>query len=176
MKESTFEKYKLVVDEWFINGFNGTKAYQKYYPKVSDEAADASFRNILGKTRVKEYKHKKHEEIKQAAKMTLEKAVQQISEIATFDIAECYNENGSLKSIHDIPKHIRTSISGIKVTEEFEGFGKDRESTGFTKELKIINKLDAYEKLMKHLGGYEKHQEGKKVSERVIINMSDHKK
>ena len=47
MKQSTIDKYKLVIDEWFVNGWNGTKAYLKYYPNSSDETAATEFYKIL---------------------------------------------------------------------------------------------------------------------------------
>ena len=53
--EKTLNKYKLVIDEYFVNGFNGTKAYQKFYPESSDETADSNFRSILGNTRIESY-------------------------------------------------------------------------------------------------------------------------
>lgn len=59
MKDETFKKYCLVIDEWFVNGFNGTKAYLKFYPDSSYESADASFRDILEIPRMKEYKETK---------------------------------------------------------------------------------------------------------------------
>ena len=55
MTEKTFNKYKLVVDEYFINGFNGTKAYQKFYPKSSENTADVGFREVYGNLRIKTY-------------------------------------------------------------------------------------------------------------------------
>ena len=55
MKESTFEKYKLVVDEYLVNGFNGTKAYQNFYTDSSDETAKVNFSKILTITNVSEY-------------------------------------------------------------------------------------------------------------------------
>lgn len=56
MKDSTFKKYCLVVDEWFINGFNGVKAYLKFYPNVSPETASVEFYRILRIPKIKEYK------------------------------------------------------------------------------------------------------------------------
>lgn len=81
MKQSTFEKYCLVVDEWFVNGFNGTKAYQKYYPNASDENAEASFRKILGNTRVAEYAQNKRETISEKSQFTHESLVNDLIEI-----------------------------------------------------------------------------------------------
>ena len=65
MKDSTFKKYCLVVDEWFVNGFNGTKAYLKFYPEASYDAAKSEFSKILTIPNIKEYK-----ETKQANKST----------------------------------------------------------------------------------------------------------
>ena len=72
MQDKTFQKYKLVVDEWFINGFNGTKAYQKYYPKATYESADVSVRQLLEKPRIKDYMASKSKNVSEKAGITLE--------------------------------------------------------------------------------------------------------
>jgi phage terminase small subunit len=81
MKESTFKKYCLVVDEWFINGFNGTKAYQKYYPESDYESADASFRKILENTRIKEYKESKQNKTSSTLQITLERQILELEDL-----------------------------------------------------------------------------------------------
>lgn len=55
MKESTFEKYKLVIDEYLVNGMNGTKAYQKFYTKATEETAKVNFSKILTIANVADY-------------------------------------------------------------------------------------------------------------------------
>ena len=55
LSDKTLEKYKLVIDEWFVNGFNGTKAYQQFYKQAKNSTADSNFRKILGNTRIQEY-------------------------------------------------------------------------------------------------------------------------
>lgn len=93
----------------------------------------------------------------QTFETNMKETIQGIFQIANFDIAEIYNEDGSMKNIHDIPKHIRTAISGLKTYEENVGQGDDKVKLGETKEVKTYDKLAAFEKLMKHQGGYLMH-------------------
>ena len=54
MKESTFKKHCLVIDVWFSNGRNGTKAYQEIYG-CDIETAAVNFSKILRNTNIAEY-------------------------------------------------------------------------------------------------------------------------
>lgn len=83
MKDSTFEKYCFVVDEWFSNGWNGTKAYQKYYPDSSDETAAVEFIRILRIPKVAEYAQSKRETIKKEHNITLEGQLEKLDRIRT---------------------------------------------------------------------------------------------
>lgn len=146
--------------EEYVIDLNATQAAIRagYSEKTADQQASRLLTNVKVQILVQKFKS----EISKRNEVTVDKVVKGIAEIATFDIAELYDENGALKNIHDIRKSMRTAISGIKVFEEFTGFGKDRESIGFTKDIRIINKLDAYKELMKYFGGYEKDNEQKK--------------
>lgn len=81
MKESTYRKYCLVIDEWFVNGFNGTKAYQKFYPDASYESADSSFRDIVEIPRIKEYKENKASNTSQELHITLLSQLKRLDDI-----------------------------------------------------------------------------------------------
>lgn len=95
-------------------------------------------------------------ELRERNKVKIDDVLSVLSDMIKFDISELYDENDNLKSIHDIPKQHRQMISSLKVFEEFQGSGMQRELIGYTKEVKTLNKLDVIEKFMKHLGGYEK--------------------
>ena len=126
MKDSTFEKYQLVVDEWFVNGFNGTKAYQKYYNDVDDDSAKVSFSRMLTNDNVQNYAQSKREGIKKAHNITLEgqlkkldrirKKAEQIEKLGDAvnaikeenKLAALYEEDNSQKKIEiNIPKKIQ---------------------------------------------------------------------
>lgn len=126
MKDSTFEKYQLVVDEWFVNGFNGTKAYQKYYPESTDETSATEFIKILRIPKVQNYAQSKREGIKKAHNITLEgqlkkldrirKKAEQIEKLGDAvnaikeenKLAALYEEDNSQKKLEiNIPKKIQ---------------------------------------------------------------------
>jgi phage terminase small subunit len=82
----------------------------------------------------------------------VEKSVllQECLRIATTDIREAFQEDGSLKAPKDFSDDIAHSISSIEVDELYEGVGKDREQIGYTKKIKFWDKKGALELLMKY--------------------------
>jgi transcriptional regulator of heat shock response len=106
--------------------------------------------------------------IEQDNKATIGEIVNTLSDMLRFDVAELYDSNGNLKNIHSIPKKARLMIAQLE-TEEIK---VKNESIGQTKKLKVFDKLQAVEKLMKHLGGYEKDNQQKAplVKTKIIWN------
>lgn len=91
-------------------------------------------------------------------KATVDELVYTLSGMVRFDIADLYDENGNLLNIKEMPLIARQMISELS-SDEIRVAGQ---SIGNTKKVKTISKLDAVEKLMKHLGGYEKDNFQKK--------------
>lgn len=145
-------------------------AYETKNMKYSVVGRRAS--DMVRKPNVAQRLNEIRQEIIQANKPVLDKVVAEIANIAMFDIAELYDENGNFKDINSIPKAARSSIVSIKTFEEYDGKGKSRKSIGQVREVKILNKLDAFEKLMKHLGGYEMDN-GQKGNKVMIIQVPD---
>jgi|GEM_PF-2554335 len=152
MTDKTFEKYKLIIDEWFVNGFNGLKAYQKYYPNAKDKTAEQRFSKVSSIVKVSEYIETVRSEISERAKMTIDEAFKLLTSMARFDISECYDENGAFRSIHDIPKEARMAIEGME-TEEIILDGK---TVARIKKIKSSTRRANIIEILKVLGGYEK--------------------
>jgi len=100
-----------------------------------------------------------HSEIRERNKTKIDDVLSILTDMIKFDISELYDENDNLKSIHDIPKSHRQMISSLKTDHLYGG----KEIVGETKEIKTLNKLDVIEKFMRHLGGYEKDNQQKKI-------------
>lgn len=104
-------------------------------------------------------------------KATIDELVNTLSGMVRFDIADLYDDNGNLLNIKEMPLIARQMISEISSDHIRMG----GEVIGETKKVKTIAKLDAVEKLMKHLGGYEKDNFQKKtdISQKTTIEFID---
>lgn len=92
-------------------------------------------------------------------RIDIDELVQSMASMVRFDIKDLYDENGSLLPIPEMPKEARLMIESFEVQEMFS----DNTTVGVTKKVRTIKKLDAIEKLMKHLGGYEQDNKQKQI-------------
>lgn len=146
------EAQKRFCDEYVID-FNGTRAYKAAYPNCKkDETAKAAASRLLTNVNVTQYIQEQKEELKEKINVTKEQVINQIARIAFGDIRKLYNENGGLKNIQDLDDDAAAIVAGIETTEEFDGYGQDREQIGYTKKVKIANKDRALEMLGKYFG------------------------
>lgn len=129
MKESTFKKYCLVVDEWFVNGFNGTQAYLKFYPNAGLNTADKGFRDIHEIPRVKEYIESKQNKTSNKLQITLERQVRELEELKALakgsekfnDAINALKEQSKLLGLYEEDnKQKQTDLSNSKVTINFK--------------------------------------------------------
>jgi phage terminase small subunit len=84
-------------------------------------------------------------------KIEAREVLEELLRLAMQDIAPAFNDDGTLKQIHEIPADIRRAIAGVEVEELFEGRGQDREQVGVLKKVKFWNKNQALEALGRHL-------------------------
>lgn len=157
MTDKTYKKYCLVVDEWFVNGFNGTKAYQKFYPKASDETADSAYRDIVGKPRIEDYLKSKQEHASERLKTSHEALLKELENWAYSDITETISL--SPEEVKKLPIEVRRLITKYKHTTRTLGELGTEEII----ELHFVSKEKAMEMIHKHVGFYEKDNEQSKA-------------
>ena len=81
MKDNTFKKYCLIVDEWFVNGRNGTKAHQKFTPDSSDENSANRFMEIVRLSEMVKYIETKNFNKTNELDITLSKQLERLNDI-----------------------------------------------------------------------------------------------
>lgn len=80
-----------------------------------------------------------------------EQVLKELFRIATCDIGLAFNEDGTMKALHEIPEDVRRAIQAVETEQLFDGQGKDRYQVGHTKRIKFWDKNKALEMLAKHL-------------------------
>lgn len=163
------KKRKLRLDRFpieFLKDFNGTQAAIRIGcpPKGAAVQASRLLRNVKVQEKLRELIKK--QEVRTG--IDSDTVLKEAARIALADIGPAFNDDNTLKDIKDIPEDLRRIISGVKTTELFEGTGKDRKWTGYTKEIKFWSKDKHVELLMRHLGLFLKDNE-QRGSEALIL-------
>lgn len=82
---STLEKWKLVADEYLVNGYNQTKAYCKYYPNADPFHARATASQVFNSPRIKEYVAQRRKEIHESLCIDSQHLADELMKIALSD-------------------------------------------------------------------------------------------
>ncbi len=77
--------------------------------------------------------------------------LRRLVEIDQMDVLDIMDDKYCLKPIGEWPKVWRQYVSNIENTEEFEGYGEDREQSGWLKKIKWPDKVKNLELLGKHI-------------------------
>jgi len=77
--------------------------------------------------------------------------VEQLRNMVTSDMITAFNDDGTLKPLHEIPVGVRQWIAGMEVEELFEGRGESRKQVGILRKIKFYDKTRNIELLMKNL-------------------------
>ncbi len=105
-----------------------------------------------------------------------DEAMQECRRIALADVIGAFNEDGSIKPIHEIPEDLRRAISGFEVAEIWGGDGDDGKiQIGELKKVKFWSKDKQIEMLFKHHGLFEQDNSQKEQKAVVIVKFGSHK-
>lgn len=103
------------------------------------------------------------ERIAEKAVIQESRILEEVARIALLDPAKFFDEKGTLLSIHKMAIEARVAISSIDIEEqEHDGVVVSR-----VKKIRLWDKNQALDKLMKHLGSYEKDNKQKGVFDNV---------
>lgn len=110
----------------------------------------------------------KHQETRSVKTgITAERVLQELARIAFFDPRNMLNADGSPKPIQDLDDDTAAVLAGMDIAEEYEGSGEDRVFKGYTKKVKLADKVAALNLSMRHLGMLTDKLEVKDVTSRA---------
>ena len=173
--KKTLDKYRQVVDEWFVNGFNGKQAYLKYYPNSKDETATTNFSKLQQISEISLYIDSKKEEAAKIVNTTHEGILQELVNWVSSDITETMNLTP--EEVKELPIALKRLITKYKTTSRniYNGKGEVIEKVE-TVELHFVSKERAIEMINKHVGFYEVDNQQKATTINITTTNEAHKK
>lgn len=165
MKKETLERHKLVIDEWFVNGFNGTQAYKKLYPECTDDSARSNFIRMLANDSVQAYKEECMERAASVSKLSHLEVLEYLKTWMFADITETINLTP--QQVKELPIQIRRLITQFKHTKRSFAEGTMIEDVV---ELKFVSKEKALDLITKHIGFFE--EDNKQTMQPIIKVLS----
>lgn len=159
-------KQQSFVDEYLVD-LNAKQAAVRagYSRKTAEVQGSRLLRNAQVRKAVNEGKKERSER----TRTTADEILLELRKIALADIAEAFDDEGRLRPLREIPAEVRKAISGVEVSQEFEGSGRNRYHSGDLMKVKFWEKTKALELLGKHLRLFtDRVQVDTNVSIRVV--------
>lgn len=106
--------------------------------------------NLLKDPEIRKAIMEKEQELLKKYDMTADSVMKELASLVHFDVRKLYNEDGTLKAIHELDDATARALSSIQVVEEVDTDGDEKNTTTVTKTFKVFDKNSAIEKAMKH--------------------------
>jgi len=107
--------------------------------------------NVMRKIMVKRCIRYMQQERSLRTNVRADQVVVELGYIALSDPRDCFDVNGNLLPVKDLPEGAARSISSIKTDEIIIGRGRSRKVIGHTREIKFWPKPKALDKLTQHV-------------------------
>ncbi|KJY84823.1 terminase [Vibrio galatheae] len=155
----------------YLIDLNATQAAIRagYSENGAAQNAAKLIRNDKVQVRLSELKAQRVEETKISAAYVLNRLV----EIDQMDVADIINDDGSIKPVSQWPKCWRQTISGLDVSELWEGTGDERQQIGLLKKIKFPDKVKNIELLGKHVDVQAFKERIEQKTELTLQELSD---
>lgn len=146
-----------------LSADSASDAYRKVYSasRMTEKTVWEATSRMMNDPRIQARIHELRAEVAKEAVLTEARVLEEVARIGLFDARKLFRADGSPKDITELDDATAAAIAGLEVMEQYEGSGLDRKFIGFVKKYRIADKNAALEKLMKHLGMFEKDNQQK---------------
>lgn len=137
----------------YIKSGNGSGAYRKAYDAsgMTDEAVNVEASRLLDNPKIILRLDDLRDKAEAKSLVTVGKILRELHTLATVDIRQAFDEQGNLKAIKDLPEDVARAIASIESFEEYSGRGDKRDPVGYTRKIRMVDKIRALELCGKHL-------------------------
>lgn len=149
-------KQLAFVNEYMVDR-NATQAAIR--AGYSEKTAHSIGHENLRKPEIAEEIKRREQELAEANKITLDEVVRLAANVARFDVRKLVGPDGMPKPITELDDETALAIQGVEIAT----MGNADAGLGEVTKYKVADRNQAIDKLMKHLGGYERDNEQKQA-------------
>lgn len=138
----------------YIESGNASEAYRRAYcaAKMKDKTIWEKASTLLADGKVTARVAELRQAASDKAVVSEARVIKELARIGLFDPGQLFADDGSLLPIKNMPPEARAAIASFEV-EEIDADGK---VIGRVKKIKLWDKNSAADKLLRHLGAYER--------------------
>jgi len=139
------------------SGKTQSDAYRIAYPKSQkwkDESVWVESCKLMTNTNVLQRITEIQEVASKKAEVTLIHVLEKLAELLNFNLKTIFNEDGTMKQIHEMTDQEAACIQDYQVEEIWGGRGEDRGQIGVLKKVKLVDKLGVIDKQLRRMGAY----------------------
>lgn len=137
-------------------GMNQSDAYRHAYPKSRKWVGNSVWNRaslLMNNEKVRARIADLARSAGEANGITVERTLREVARLAYLDPRKLFNPDGTPKPIHELDDDTAAAIGGLEVVETVT---EDGGKTARVSRYKLTNKEASLEKLMRHLGQYER--------------------
>ena len=142
----------------YIETGNASEAYRRAYcaAKMKPETIASRASELLAERKVTGRVAELRQAASDKAVVSEARVIEELARIGLFDPGQLFADDGSLLPVKKMAPEVRAAIASVEVEELFDGTGKGRKRIGYVRKVKLWDKNSAADKLLRHLGSYEK--------------------
>lgn len=148
-KEAAAARKAKFREAYIANNGNGKQA--AITAGFSEKTAEQQASRLLRDVKLRQEIADRAKEVADKYELTTDLVTKSIVQELRFDPKNLYNEDGSLKPIHELDEDTRVGLTGVELVQ----IGSP-DAPVFVRKLKWVQKQGAREQAMKHLGMFEK--------------------
>lgn len=146
-------RQKRFCDEYLID-LNATQAAIRagYSQRTAMEQGSRLLTNLNINSYIQKRKDNLDKRLEDKYLISKERLLQEYARLGFSDIREFYNQDGGLRAMHELTDDQAASLAGVETLEEFIYVDGEKIPAGYTKKIKIYDKLRALEGIRKVMG------------------------
>lgn len=170
------ERERVIADAYLLDpDRDRVKAYQAWNPKVTRASARSAFGKLLAAPAFRDYVAKREAELRATADrlygITSDRVLEEVASLAFIDPLMLFDDHGRLLPIREMPERARRALQSMDLDVVTNS---DGDIVRETRKLRFHDKGQQLDRLMKHLGLFERDNQQRQGGDEERLARMEH--